>query len=110
MAYLFGVLRVAASMLAVAAGYMGWPIWVLALAIPLHTIGSYYFSKSLYDEMVQRLDREGASDQQEAWSAYYRTFWLRELALAFVKLGIGYLAGWWLGTVFTIPAPATTPA
>ncbi|MEM9027224.1 MAG: hypothetical protein AAGC70_02545 [Pseudomonadota bacterium] len=109
MTYLFGLLRIAASTLAVVAGFLSWPVWTLALAIPLHTFGSYYFSKSLYDEMTEQLDRTNAGQAARRWSGFYKAFWLRELALAFVKLGIGYALGFWIANVMGGP-PSPPPA
>ncbi len=104
MTYVYGLIRVAASTFAVAAGLLGWPLWTLAIAIPVHTAASYFFSKSLYDEMLARLDRDGASREQREWAKFYQAFWVRELALAFVKLGIGYAIGFWIGNVLAVPS------
>lgn len=99
MSYAFALVRVSASILAVVAGYLSWPIWTLAIAIPLHAAASYQISKITYEAVNARLSREQATEAEREWTKYYQAYWLRELALAFVKLGIGYALGFWLAAL-----------
>lgn len=108
MTYMFGLLRVGASTLAVIAGYLGWPIWTLGIAIPLHAAASYYHTKSMFETVNAHLTRENATAAEHGWTQHYQTYWLREFALAFVKLGIGYALGFWLAAVLSAP-PQPTP-
>ena len=105
MTYLFGVLRFAASALAVFAGYVGWPVWVLALIIPAHAAASFLFVRGTFVEALSELGREDASQTERIWADYYKAHWLRELAFAFVKCGIAYAMGLWLTTLFAAPTP-----
>ena len=105
MTYLFGLLRVAASAVAVFAGYLGWPIWILAFVIPAHAAASFLFVRGTFVDAVADLERDGASETERIWADYYKAHWLRELAFAFVKCGIAYAAGMWLTTLFAPPTP-----
>jgi len=101
MVFAYGLIRVIASAFAFLAGLQAWPIWLLPLAIVAHAVGSYLYTGALFGEVQERLAREGAeASARSRHETFYQPLFMRELALAFVKCGIAYFAGFWLSAFF----------
>ncbi|MEO0729698.1 MAG: hypothetical protein AAFY64_04880 [Pseudomonadota bacterium] len=107
MTFLWGSLRVVASALAVYMGAAGWDYIWLPIPILVHAVGSYLFSVSLYREVQTRLDMSDTDEEGRAYhDTFYRPVFAREFAMAFVKCGVGYFAGFWLAQFFAGPSSA----
>lgn len=110
MVFAYGLIRVTASAFAFLAGLQAWPIWLLPLAIIVHAIGSHLFSGALFREVQERLARDGAEDSARSrHETFYQPIFMRELALAFVKCGVAYFAGFWLSAFFFAAPDAPAP-
>jgi len=108
MTFYYGMLRVLGSTLAFLAGIGTWPFWWVGVAIAIHATGSVMFSRSTFaDVKTEIISRYDDPQDGERWAAFYEPSMVRDIAMAFVKCGVAYLAGFWLAQVFAAPPPVS---
>lgn len=95
MTFLFGLIRVGASVAAFAAGMLAWPLWVMPIIIAVHAVSGHLFSRAAFREVSTKLATEDADpDVRARYETFYAPEPSRDLAMAFVRCGLAFAAGW----------------
>ncbi len=94
-AFLAGLGRIFASVAAFMAGMLEWPLWWMGPIIVVHAIFGHLHSRAVYTEVTARLaDQNADAEARERYQTFYSPEPIRDLALAFVRCGIAFAAGW----------------
>lgn len=109
MVFLFGTIRMVATILAVVVGAQAWPLWALAGAVVLHALAAYATNRAAFAQVQAQLLSDAGSDGRAdtygtAGSDLEPPPVLREFAYAFVRCGIAYFAGFWLFQLADTPS------
>jgi len=74
---------------------LGWPIWYMAPIIAAHALFGHLHSRAVFAEVSSRLATENAdAEARQRYETFYSPEPIRDIALAFVRCGIAFAAGW----------------
>ncbi|MGF1649521.1 MAG: hypothetical protein ACFCUN_03645 [Hyphomicrobiaceae bacterium] len=108
MSTILSYLKLVVMIVAVLSGMTEAPVWLLAVITLAYAGASYMYLEAEFPAVSAHIAKTAATPEDaRRLTGFYAPMLTRELALAAVKCGLGYVAGFWLTQFFAAPPMST---